>query len=131
MSDLELQCEKFNLKEGDNLVIKVNTSGLSQTQVAEQLQKLSNDEFVEYVKSKGHGVFVTYSGIDLQILRMQEEDKLSVYVNLDLVNAEEQEQYLNLIEERLSGIAGKFFIVPCKNDSVKTRVTNEKGENNE
>jgi len=127
---MDLEFQKFNLKEGDNLVIKVDIDGLDEDQVSKKLKDLAEDEFVHYVKSKGHGVFVTYSGIDFQILRLQENDKLAVYVNLDLVAENQQTEYLKLIDEKLEELNGRYVVIPIHNNSVRVRVTNENNEEN-
>ena len=127
MSDKELEVEfqKLNLKEGDCLVIKVNTYGMSEEEAVSKLSNIREDEFVQYIEDKGNKVFVTYSGIGVEILRMEEDDKLAVYV--DTTNLEESkiEKYLEFINHKLESLGDKVLIVPTQFNSPQLRVVKE------
>jgi hypothetical protein len=64
----EIGFSRLNLKLGDDLIIKVNTSGLSEEDSVKKLKEISDDDFLKYVTERGHRVFVTYTGVDLEIL---------------------------------------------------------------
>lgn len=116
---MELEFNKMNLKEGDFLVIKVNTQGLSEEELKQRLFQTRNDEFVKYVEEQGNKVFVTYSGVDFSILRMEDSDKLVVYVDVTAFKTkEEQESYLEFIKFKLedSISTDKLIIIPTKSD---------------
>ena len=79
---MELEFQKLNLQENDFLVIKVSKGDLTEDELKNRLFELRNDEFINYVEEKGHKVFLTYTGIDLQILRLEENDKVVAYVDV-------------------------------------------------
>lgn len=126
MSELDLEFRKFNLQEGDNLIIKVNTSGMSEDQAVESLKNVYNDPFTEYVRNKGHQVFVTYTGVDMQILRIEENDKIAVYCDVSrFTDSEEKEKYLSFIKEKLSELGDKVIIVPTEGSDPRLRIVKE------
>lgn len=128
MDDIELQFSKLNLVEGDSLLVKVNVDGSNEELLAEKLKEVSQNGLVEYVRDKGHAVIITHSGIDFQILRLQENDKVMVYVNLDFVEEDQRQNYLNLIEEKLVGIKNDYVLVPIMKDAIRVRVSNKENE---
>lgn len=127
---LELEFQKFNLKEGDVLVIKTNLQGLTEEEAVSRLSELREDEFVKYIEGKGNKVVVSYTGVDFQILRTEPTDKVVVYVDSSTMSEEESTEYLDLIKSKLSGtIANDIVMVPLTKGSVGLKI--EKGENNE
>lgn len=126
MSEFDLEFRKFNLQEGDNLIIKVNTSGMSEDQAVESLKKVYNDPFTEYVRNQGHQVFVTYTGVDIQILRIEENDKIAVYCDVSrFTDSEEEEKYLSFVKEKLSELGDKVIIIPTEGCDPRFRIVKE------
>ena len=123
--ELEVEFQKLNLKEGDCLVIKVNTYGMSEDEAVKKLSSIREDEFIEYVENKGNKVFVTYSGIGVEILRMEETDKLAVYVDTTSLEESKLEKYLEFIEHKLESLGDKVVIIPTQFNSPQLRVIKE------
>ncbi len=127
---LELEFQKFNLKEGDVLVIKTNLHGLSEEQAVSRLSELREDEFVKYIEAKGNRVVVSYTGVDFQILRTEPNDKVVAYVDVSTMEEDESSEYLSLIKNKLSDtISNEIVMVPLTKGSIGLKV--DKGENNE
>ena len=124
-NNLELEFQKFNLNEGDCLVVRVNTSNMSEEEAVKKLAELHEDDFLKYVEERGNKVFITYSGIKLEILRLLEGDKLAAYVDVTSMEPEEEEKYLDYIKHKLVDLEGKVVIIPMRNDSPQVRVVNE------
>ena len=123
--ELEVEFQKLNLKEGDCLVIKVNTYGMSEDEAVKKLSSIREDEFIEYVENKGNKVFVIYSGIGVEILRMEENDKLAVYVDTTSLEESKLEKYLEFIEHKLESLGDKVVIIPTQFNSPQLRVVKE------
>lgn len=123
--ELEVEFQKLNLREGDCLVIKVNTYGMSEDEAIKKLSSIREDEFIEYVENKGNKVFVTYSGIGVEILRMEETDKLAVYVDTTSLEESKLEKYLEFIEHKLESLGDKVVIIPTQFNSPQLRVIKE------
>lgn len=126
---METEFKKLKLNEDDILVIKVNVEGLSDVEMKTRVHETREDEFVKYIENKGNKVFVTYSGIDLQILRLNESEKLIVLVDLTpFKTRNEEEEYLDFLNFKLSAHldAEKFILIPTKNN-VKLSVNQDKG----
>lgn len=124
---MELEFNKLNLKEDDFLVIKVKSEGLTEDQMKNRVFEVRNDEFVKYIEDKGNKVFVTYTGVDFSILRMESSDKLIVYVDVTPFKTEqEQESYLEFIKFKLEGNISEdnLIIIPTKSD-VKLAIKKE------
>lgn len=127
---LELEFQKFNLKEGDVLVIKTNLQGLTEEEAVARLSELREDEFVKYIEDRGNKVVVSYTGVDFQILRTEPTDKVVVYVDASTMSEEESTEYLELIKSNLSDIIKNDIVtVPLTKGPVGLKI--EKGENNE
>lgn len=129
--DLEVEFQKFNLKEDDCLVVRVNTSNLSEEEAVKKLEEIREDDFVKYVEEKGNKVFVTYSGVKLEILRLEDGDKLAVYVDVTDMDEEKREQYLEFISLKMNALEDKVVILPVENNMPQYRVTKAEGENDE
>lgn len=127
---LEVEFNKLNLKENDSLVIKVNTSGMSEEEAVKRLGDIREDEFIRYIEEKGNKVFVTYTGVDVQILRLQENDQLAVYVDTTGLEENKVEKYLDFIAHKLESLGDKVLIIPTMGNSPQLRVV-KKEENNE
>lgn len=128
---MELEFNKMNLKEGDFLIIKVNTAGLSEDELKQRIFQTRKDEFVKYIEEQGNKVFVTYSGVDFSILRMEDADKLVVYVDVTAFETEEEQQsYLEFIKFKLEGNISrdKLIIIPTKSE-VRLAVKKDEVEN--
>ena len=123
--ELEVEFQKLNLREGDCLVIKVNTYGMSEDEAVKKLSSIREDEFIEYVENKGNKVFVIYSGIGVEILRMEENDKLAVYVDTTSLEESKLEKYLEFIEHKLESLGDKVVIIPTQFNSPQLRVVKE------
>lgn len=123
---MELEFFKLNLKENDSLVVKVNTANLTEDQAVEKLKSVSEDPFITYVKEKGHNVFVTYTGVDVQILRFEDGDKLMVYCDVSTFTDEEtKEKYLSYVKEKLNVLEDKLVVVPVEGANPQFRMVKE------
>lgn len=118
---MDLEFSKLNLSEGDSLVIKVNTSGLSEDQTIKRLSEVRDDAFLDYVSKKGHKIFITYTGIDLEILRLNSGDKVAAYVDVTPFDEQKKEEYLDYVQNKLSEIED-LIVVPVLNNSPKLKV---------
>lgn len=118
--------EKLNLKPDDILIIKVDTSGLSEEESLNRLSSVRNDEFVKYIQDKGNAVLVSYNGLSFEILRTKEEDKVLVYADISDVS-EESEKYLDYLKFKLrESIGEKSVIVPVKKDiPISVKISKE------
>ena len=122
--ELEIEFQKFNLKENDCLVVRVNTANMTEEEAVNKLNEIREDSFLQYVEEKGNKVFVTYSGVKLEILRLEEGDKLAVYVNVTDMDDEKKEKYLDFIEHKMSALEDKVVILPIDNNEPQYRVMN-------
>lgn len=127
-TNFDVEFEKFNLKEDDCLVVRVNTSNLTEDQAVEKLTEIREDSFIKYVEEKGHKVFVTYTGVKLEILRLQEDDKLAVYVDVTDMEETRRDQYIEFIEQKMSVLEDKIVILPIENNMPQFRVVNTNEE---
>ena len=127
----DVQFSKFNLKENDCLVVKVDISNLSEKEAVERLSSVRNDSFIKYVEEKGHKTFITYTGLNLTILRMEETDKLVAYASVDDMTEEEAKQYVEYIKFKImSNISeDKLIVVPIRRNSPVLEVLTAEGEN--
>ena len=108
--------EKLNLKPEDILIIKVDTIGLSEEESLSRLSSVRNDGFVKYIQDKGNAVLVAYSGLNFEVLRTSENDKVLVYAEIADVS-EESEKYLDYIKFKLKGDLGdKVVVIPTKKE---------------
>lgn len=108
--------EKFNLKPEDILIIKVDTIGLSEEESLSRLSSVRNDGFVKYIQDKGNAVLVAYSGLNFEVLRKSENDKVLVYAEIADIS-EESEKYLDYIKFKLKGDLGdKVVVIPTKKE---------------
>ncbi len=108
--------EKLNLKPEDILIIKVDTIGLSEEESLSRLSSVRNDGFVKYIQDKGNAVLVAYSGLNFEVLRKSENDKVLVYAEIADVS-EESEKYLDYIKFKLKGDLGdKVVVIPTKKE---------------
>jgi|688.fasta_scaffold11774_10 hypothetical protein len=108
--------EKLNLKPEDILIIKVDTIGLSEEESLSRLSSVRNDGFVKYIQDKGNAVLVSYSGLNFEVLRTSENDKVLVYAEIADVS-EESEKYLDYIKFKLKGDLGdKVVVIPTKKE---------------
>lgn len=127
-TNFDVEFEKFNLKEDDCLVVRVNTSNLTEDQAVEKLTEIREDSFIKYVEEKGHKVFVTYTGVKLEILRLQEDDKLAVYVDVTDMEETRRDQYIEFIEQKMSVLEDKIVILPIENNMPQFGVVNTNEE---
>lgn len=127
-TNFDVEFERFNLKEDDCLVVRVNTSNLTEEQAVEKLTEIREDSFIKYVEEKGHKVFVTYTGVKLEILRLQEDDKLAVYVDVTDMEETHRDQYIEFIEQKMSVLEDKIVILPIENNMPQFRVVNANEE---
>lgn len=130
MSELnfDVEFERFNLKPDDCLVVRVNTSNMTEEEAVSKLSEIREDPFLQYVEDKGNKVFVTYSGVKLEILRLEENDKLAVYVDVSDMEESKRDKYLEFIEHKMSALEDKIVILPVDNSMPQYRVVNENEE---
>lgn len=119
---MEVEFSKLNLKEGDILVVKAKTASLVESEIKDKLTAIREDPFIKFVESKGHPVYVTYSGLDLQILRLQEGDSVVVYASVRGMDETQKEDYLNLLKTKLSDLEDRLYIIPVDNTVPKINV---------
>lgn len=121
---MEVEFNRLKLKKDDFLVIKLNSEGLTEDELKQKLFDIRNDDFVKYVEEKGNKVFVTYSGVDLSILRMQDNDKVVAYIDVTNLNEEEEEKYSDFVKFKLGGNieSDKLIVVPRRKNSPELAV---------
>lgn len=108
--------EKLNLKPEDILIIKVDTLGLSEEESLSRLSSVRNDGFVKYIQDKGNAVLVSYSGLNFEVLRTSQNDKVLVYAEIAEIS-EESEKYLDYIKFKLKEDLGdKVVVIPTKKE---------------
>lgn len=119
MNDNEVQFSRLSLEKGDYLVIKVDINDLTDEQIKERLTSVREDPFVKYVEEQGNPVFVTYSGINLNILRLEENDKVVASVNVSDLPEQMAEKYLDYIKFKLVDYIGedRLMVIPVNNGS--------------
>jgi hypothetical protein len=127
---MEVEFNRLGLKEGDYLVIKVKANDLSDEELKSKLFEVRNDEFVQFVESKGHKVLVVHPGLEFNILRMEENDKLVVYVDLTPFNNEEANNYIDFLNFKLESHIekDKLVIVPSRKNNVALAVKKDEVE---
>lgn len=126
-SEKEMEFLKLKLQENDILIIKVDTSEMTPDEATEKLSSIRDDEFVKYIKDNGNPVLVSYSGLDFQILRLDENDKVIVYMDVSSMDDEKASNYEDYIKFKLSeSIGDKIVPIQVRNGSPVLKVT--KGE---
>lgn len=132
MSDdnYDIMFSKLKLQVGDSLVIKVNTDGLSEDLAVEKLKQISEDPFIDYLKNKGHTIFISYTGIDISILRLNEDDKVLVGVDISGMDEETAKRYVNFVEFKLSSNISKdrLVIVPKSGNTELNVLVNKENK---
>jgi hypothetical protein len=125
-NNCEVEFNRLSLKPGDDLVIKVNTDGLTEEQAVNRLQDIADDPFVEYIRDKGHKVYISYTGVDISILRLEENDKVIVNADVTGMNEQEIKKYIDYVEFKLSSNIDKerLVIVP-KHKQTDVKVLKE------
>lgn len=124
--------QKFNLQEGDVLVVKVDISGLDEQQATEKLAKIKNDEVLSYLNECGKKILITYTGIDMSILRMDPTDKLIVYSDVSSFEDEEDKnKYVDLIRQKITGqvTGNEVVILPIDRAALSAFVHKQGDEN--
>jgi len=125
--NMKLEFSKLNLRPEDILVVKVDTNGLDGSEAIKKVSSIREDEFIKYIEERGNKVFVSYSGLDFQILRMETNDKVMAYIDVSSLNEEDSEKYIDYIKFKLGEtLQEKLICVPIKNGSPKIRI--EKGD---
>lgn len=123
---MELEFSKFKLQPEDILVVKVDTNGVDEAEAIKKVSSLREDEFIKYIEERGNKVFISYTGLDFQILRMEETDKVVAYIDVSSLDEENSEKYVDYIKFKLGeSLQEKLICVPVKNGSPKLRI--EKG----
>lgn len=134
MEEKDIQFSRLNLQEGDYLIIKVDITDLTDEQIQERLTYVREDPFVKHVEEQGFPVFVTYTGINMSILRLQEDDKLVVGVNVSDLPEETEVKYLDYIKYKLVDYVGedRLMVIPVRNGSptLNTIKANEVNDGN-
>jgi hypothetical protein len=106
----------LNLKPEDILIIKVDTLGLNEEESLSRLSSVRNDGFVKYIQDKGNAVLVSYSGLNFEVLRTSQNDKVLVYAEIAGIS-EESEKYLDYIKFKLKEDLGdKVVVIPTKKE---------------
>lgn len=130
MTENEIQFSRLNLQKGDYLVIKVDITQLTDDQIQERLSSVREDPFVKYVEEQGNPVFITYSGINMNVLRMQENDKLIAYVNVSDLPEQTEIKYIDYIRHKLVDHVGedRLIVMPVRNNSPVLQIKSEENK---
>jgi hypothetical protein len=125
MEENNVGFSRLNLKEGDSLIVKLDTSNMTEEESSSKLKEIREDQFIKYVESRGHNVFVTYSGIDLNILRLGDSDKVVAYANVTDMSEDEESKYIDYIDFKLKDQIGedRLVIVPVRKNSPILKIT--------
>jgi len=119
----KIEFAKLNLQKNDILILKVNIYGLDEKSATEKLSEVRNDEFVKYIEEQGNKVIVSYTGLDFQILRTQQDDKVVAYADVSMMTDNQAEEYLDLIKSKLyDSIGDRLICVPTKNGSPVLKI---------
>lgn len=119
----EIQFLKLGLSENDILVLRVDINGLNEEQAVKKLADIREDDFVKYVESRGNKVITTYTGLDINILRLNDGDKVLAYANVTSMDEEQEEKYLDYIKYRLQDTIGdRLICVPVRNGSPVIKI---------
>ena len=125
-----VEYKRLKLSEEDILIIKVDVAGLSEENSLERVKSIRDDEFVKYIESMGNKVIVSYSGIDFQVLRLNENDKLVVYADVSSMDEQQSTEYESLVSNKIGQVVeNEIVFVPVKNGSPVLKVKN--GDANE
>lgn len=121
---MEVEFSRLNLKEGDSLIIKIKGDNLSEDELKYKVFETREDEFVKFVESKGHKVFVAHPGIDFSVLRMDENDKLVAYVDISPFTNDEANSYIDFLNFKLEPHfeEQKLVVVPTRKNTVQLGV---------
>lgn len=125
MDDLKVEFSKLNLKPDDIFIVKVDTSELSEQEATKRLAQIREDDLVKYIEDKGHKVVISYTGLDFQILRVQEGDKVLAYADVSSMNEEQEQKYLDYIKFKLEDTIQNLVCVPVREKSPTIRVATE------
>lgn len=108
MSDNENEKEdavlsKFNLDEGDVLVVKVDISNLSEEEAIAKISSVREEPVLKELSDSGTKVLFTYTGIDLSVLKLGEGDKLVIYADTSSFESEEdKDSYMGILKSKVS-----------------------------
>lgn len=123
----EIEFLKLNLKQDDILIIKVDTSEMTPDEATDKLSSVRDDDFVNYIKDRGNPVLVAYSGLDFEILRLDEKDKVVVYMDVSSMDDDRAKNYEDYIKFKLNETLGdKLIPIQVRNGSPVLKVS--KGE---
>lgn len=119
----EIEFLKLKLQPDDILVIKVDTSEMTPDEATNKLSSVRDDEFVKYIKERGNPVLVAYSGLDFQILRIDDKDKVVVYIDVSSMDDEKAANYEEYIKFKLNETLGdKIVPIQVRNGSPVLKV---------
>lgn len=123
----EIEFLKLNLKQDDILIIKVDTSEMTPDEATDKLSSVRDDDFVNYIRDRGNPVLVAYSGLDFEILRLDEKDKVIVYMDVSSMDDDKAKNYEDYIKFKLNETLGdKLIPIQVRNGSPVLKVS--KGE---
>lgn len=117
---IDIDLSKFDLGDNDVLVIKVKNEIVGD-ELIKVLTEIKDDPVIKTLIENGKKVFYTYSGIDLSILRMEEKDKLLIYMDVSpFENEEDKTSYVDLIKGKIqTQISNEVVVVPIDLAAVK------------
>lgn len=120
----EIEFLKLKLQKDDILILKVDTSEMTTDEATDKLSSVRDDEFVKYIKDKGNPVLVAYSGLDFEILRLDEKDKVVVYMDVSSMDDEKAANYEDYIKFKLNETLGdKLIPIQVRNGSPVLKVS--------
>jgi hypothetical protein len=116
--------EKFNLGEGDVLVVKVDITGCTEEQALKRLAEARDNETLNSISEAGGKILFTYTGIDFSLLKMSEEDKLLIYADTSPFSSEEDKDlYMNSLKEKVGGqISNEVVVIPVDSTSLRAAI---------
>lgn len=124
----QVELLKFELSDNDILVVKVNIEGLTEEEAVEKIASLREDPVLKGLEEAGKKILYTYSGIDFSLVKLEEKDKLIVYVDVNYFELEEEkEEYLNTIKEKVQSQISDHDVIVCPVDLAALSTAVEKG----
>lgn len=116
--------EKFNLVEGDVLVVKVDITGCTEEQALAKLSEVRENETLKSISEAGGKILFTYTGIDFSLLKISEEDKLLIYADTSPFSSEEdKETYMSSLKEKVSNqISNEVVVIPVDSTSLRAAI---------
>lgn len=130
MENSNVEFQKFNLNEGDVLVVKVDISNCNEEEALKKLSVIREDSVLKGLADNGKKILFTYTGLDLSVLRITDADKLLVYADLSAFDSDEtKDTYMETLRTKVQGqLSNEVVIVPVDYTALKAAVQSPAGE---